>query len=398
MIERKKVVTRALSRLLKRETAPVPLGALLNNWRHGFGGWSYLYYELGRHGRYDDYLPDITMRDMTALNTGSGKMMLTNKLMFERVVGKLARVPPVLAMVGRGTLVPIASPELRTAADLAEYCRAVGPLILKPIDGMKGKGVLRLSSGQATRADPGAGARTDTDAGPGSDTRGGTAADQGPDIAGDVLQLNGREIAPADLAKTLAKLDNYLVVTFVRQAGYARAIFPDSANTMRIVTMIDPATDRPFIAASEHRFGVAASAPTDNVSRGGLSCRVDPDTGRLGPGICDGRTTIVRTNVHPETGAKLEGVEVEHWREAKDMVLNVAQALPFAPYVGWDVLVSDDGPVLIEGNAGPSMHSQMHFPYLLDERVRRFVEHHGVWRTRRRARADGAGPAVGARS
>ncbi len=370
MLERKKVVKRALNRLLKKETAPIPLGALLNNWRHGFGGWSYLYYELDKHGRYDDYLPDITMRDMTALNTGSGKMVLSNKLLFERVVGRLMRVPPVLAMLGRGTLVPLASPELRTGEDLAEHCRTVGPLILKPIDGMKGRGVLRLSAGRTTGADPAAGANAD--------------------VEGDALFLDGKEIALFDLAQTLSTLDNYLVVTFAQQAEYARALYPDSANTMRLVTMIDPANDRPFIAASQHRIGTAASAPTDNASRGGVICRVDPETGRLGQGTQDVGTGVIRCSVHPETGAPIEGVEVEGWDQATESVLRVAEALPFAPYVGWDVLMSDDGPVLIEGNAGPSMHCQMHFPYLLDERVRRFVEHHGVWHDRSRRGASTA--------
>lgn len=352
MRHRSKVVRSALRRLAGGGSAPVPLLKLLNTWRRGFGGWSYIYYELGKHGRFDDYLPDITMRDMIALNTGSGTLLLTNKLVFERVLGGLARVPPVLAVIGRGTLVPTSSPALRTAADLADHCRSTGPLIFKPTDGIKGRGILRLSCGGASHSS----------------------------METDGLVLNGREIDRAELTQTLSGLDNYLVSEFAQQAGYARAIFPDAANTVRIVTMIDPATQLPFIAASIHRFGVAASAPADNTSRGGISCRVDPATGRLGPAAGYRPPELVWTSEHPETGATIEGVTVEHWQEVKDLVLNVAQAVPYAPYVGWDVLVCDDGPMLIEGNANPTLHTQQHFPYLLDDRVRSFVEHHGVWR------------------
>lgn len=360
MRQRRKVVRSALRRLVGGGSAPVPLFTLLNTWRRGFGGWSYIYYELGKHGRFDDYLPDITMRDMIALNTGSGTLLLTNKLVFERVLGGLARVSPVLAVIGRGTLVPTSAPALRTAADLVDHCRSIGPLILKPIDGIQGRGVLRLSCGRASHSG----------------------------MAAEGLVLNGHEIDRAELTQTLSGLDNYLVSEFAQQAGYAHAIFPEAANTMRIVTMIDPATHRPFIAASIHRFGVAASAPADNTSRGGVSCRVDPATGRLGPAAGYRPPELFWTSEHPETGATIEGVTVEHWQEVKDLVLGVAQAVPYAPYVGWDVLVCDDGPMLIEGNSNPSLHTQKHFPFLLDDRVRAFVEHHGVWRdsSRRRAR------------
>ncbi len=351
MIGRRKTIRRSLVKLLRGETAPIPLGALLNNWRRGFGGWSYVYYELHKDGRVDDYLPDITMRDMAALNRGSGRMVLTNKLVFERVVGTLATVPKTLAFVGQGTLVALTDVVLSSTADLVRYCREVGPAILKPIDGGKGRGVMRLA------------APTTTD---------GTA----------VALLNDRNVDLATLEGVIGDLDRYLISEFARQASYAKAVFPDATNTVRVVTMIDPLTGIPFIPAAVHRFGTKKSAPTDNASIGGIAAGVNIETGQLGKATRQEGARLAWIATHPDTGAQIEGVTIEHWQELKATVLRVAAAVPFAPYVGWDWLVSETGPVLIEGNADPSLHVQVHHPFLRDARVRAFVEHHGVWRDR----------------
>jgi len=49
-------------------------------------------------------------------------------------------------------------------------------------------------------------------------------------------------------------------------------------------------------------------------------------------------------------------------------------------YVGWDVLITDVGPCLIEGNtANVGVRSlQVHGPLLADPRVRHFFEFHNV--------------------
>ena len=65
----------------------------------------------------------------------------------------------------------------------------------------------------------------------------------------------------------------------------------------------------------------------------------------------------------------------------RDRVLEVANARPFVPYVGWDVVVTgDDGEFsIIEGNSYPGLKSiQVHGPLLTDDRVERFYENCGV--------------------
>ena len=84
----------------------------------------------------------------------------------------------------------------------------------------------------------------------------------------------------------LAPLRRYLITEFVVQAPYAASIYPHTTNMVRILTLWDLAVGRPFLAAAVHRFGTARSAPVDNWHGGwgGLSARIDLDSGVLGPG------------------------------------------------------------------------------------------------------------------
>jgi Sugar-transfer associated ATP-grasp len=48
-------------------------------------------------------------------------------------------------------------------------------------------------------------------------------------------------------------------------------------------------------------------------------------------------------------------------------------------YVGWDIIVTPNGPVVLEGNYFSDVNLlQVHRPLLSDERVHGFYDHHGI--------------------
>jgi short-subunit dehydrogenase involved in D-alanine esterification of teichoic acids len=83
---------------------------------------------------------------------------------------------------------------------------------------------------------------------------------------------------------------------------------------------------------------------------------------------------------HCDSGAAIEGVSVPYWEQAMDLCVKVATAIPGMVHVGWDVAITADGPVIVEGNArlaNPNL-IQAHRPLLTNPRIRRFYEFHGV--------------------
>ncbi len=56
----------------------------------------------------------------------------------------------------------------------------------------------------------------------------------------------------------------------------------------------------------------------------------------------------------------------------------MAAALSFMKFVGWDVVVTEEGFSVIEGNNPPSLGIQGWYPFFQDPRIRRFFEYYKV--------------------
>ena len=89
----------------------------------------------------------------------------------------------------------------------------------------------------------------------------------------------------------------------------------------------------------------------DNVTQGAMSIPVDPQTGVLGPGRLKDDPGDARREVLPDTGERFAGFRLPMWPEAAALAKSAAAAFPNAHTVGWDIAFTEDGPVIVEGNA-----------------------------------------------
>ena len=151
-------------------------------------------------------------------------------------------------------------------------------------------------------------------------------------------------------------------------------VYPESLNTLRIINCMMPDGEVVTISALM-RFG-AGGGYIDNSSQGGVFIGVDLETGRLrrqarrffdkGGGLFD---------THPDTGFHFEGFQVPFFEEAIDVAEKAMHAIP-SPLIGWDVGITEDGPVVIEGNAFADLFGAelAEGGYRNNERFKRFVE------------------------
>jgi len=325
-----------------------PLDHRLRALRGGFTSASYGLYDLGRNDPAD-YLPDLAAGSDAARRSNGpfAVSLFSDKLLAHMLMREHLPLPKLLALIQGGRVFPVAGGTVGDVGALLAYLQGEGDVILKPSSGMRGGGVISLS------------------------------CDGG-------FKIDGQSASEEAVRALVASLDDYLVEAYVQGAAYARAIFPDAANTLRVVTMRDVERGHaPFVAAAIHKFGTRETAPTDNWSRGGLSACVDLQTGALGP-AARGPTAAGGkprwTSTHPDTGAPIEGVRVPDWPLVQKALLDAASSLGFLTYVGWDVLVTEAGPCLIEGNTTVVglRGVQVHAPLLRDPRVRRFFEFYGA--------------------
>jgi hypothetical protein len=341
-------LVRAFIREERRNLAryDVPLWRRLWLYRHGLLSSRDELWDLNRKN-IDQYLSDLQWRAAGSINQPYDRG-LRNKLFFQYIVATHHEelLPPVHGLVREGRVVPGPfGDDLASLDQLLEFVTEQ-PLVVKPADKGCGADVHLID---ATAGQP---------------------------------ALDGQPVTRAELSETLERIADGLLVGYVSQTGYAEEIFPGSTNTIRLVTMVDPATGEPFVADGVHRFGTAASAPRDNVSAGGVCADLDPETGRLGEVIASAPEGYDWRETHPDTGVRITGQSVPEWNRLKDRLLEVAGDYgSMWPYVGWDVAVTDDDGsfTIIEGNRHPELDAEQAFePLLSDERVRRFYDHHGV--------------------
>ncbi len=317
-------------------------------WRHGFSSRSYVIYRLDTADPRQ-YLSDYAETKTHRINEPFN-ILFRNKLLFSQFMDLFGLSHPRVYAVLHGGRVHALSNTLTTSR-LEDWLRNVldeaRSLVLKPLLGGDGAGIVFLS-------------RRDG-----------------------VFTINGVSAPLSDICAFLSALDHdYLVTDLVRQAGYAARVYPRTTNTARILTLWDVEAGTPFIAAAVHRFGTERSFPVDNWHGGwgGLCAKIDLVTGVLGPAatLSSGGQLCWYAR-HPESGAPIQGVCVPAWPETTAAILRVAERLPYAPAIGWDLVVTDTGCCLLEGNSPPNTFVwQVHEPLLADPRVRHFYQEHKI--------------------
>ncbi|MDR0889974.1 MAG: coenzyme F420-0:L-glutamate ligase [Oscillospiraceae bacterium] len=125
-------------------------------------------------------------------------------------------------------------------------------------------------------------------------------------------------------------------------------LHPASVNTLRIVT--DRVGSVTHIAYVVVKIGTGGGF-CDNSGQGGVICRVDEKTGKICSVATDDYFHIY--NKHPDTGIVFNGYALPMVQEAIALAKEASAVVPQTGHVGWDVAITPDGVVLIEGNDYP---------------------------------------------
>ncbi|MEM7270805.1 MAG: sugar-transfer associated ATP-grasp domain-containing protein [Pseudomonadota bacterium] len=132
------------------------------------------------------------------------------------------------------------------------------------------------------------------------------------------------------------------------------ALTGEALITARIITIFNEA-DEPEIVSTALRLPNDPDAIVDN---GALIAPIDAETGTIGAArlLWAGGDISRRWSHHPMTGAAVRGAKLPDWEAAKSLAVH-AHASAFGDYtvIGWDIGLTDQGPLLIEGNGKPSV-------------------------------------------
>lgn len=164
----------------------------------------------------------------------------------------------------------------------------------------------------------------------------------------DVEKINAKNIFDIKyLYNSLIQKEQYLVENCIIQHPKMAEIYPDAVNTLRIVTI--NRKNNVHIMFRSIRMGNAGNV-VDNFNHGGLFTTIDED-GIIKKPAVDKKGNIY-TN-HPYTNTSIIGYEVPLFDEAIKYVKTMASKIPEVGYVGWDISITENGPVVVEANPFP---------------------------------------------
>ena len=143
----------------------------------------------------------------------------------------------------------------------------------------------------------------------------------------------------------------YLFQEKVNQHSVLESVNSSCLNTIRIDTFIDSEQKAETISA--YLRTSLNGLHVDNIALGGCLIPIDMNSGKLSkygyPSLNIYGVKLLTK--HPVSKIVFETIDIPYFNEVKALVCQVAKYLPNLRLIGWDVAVSDSGPVLIEGNS-----------------------------------------------
>ena len=298
---------------------PAAIRSDLRTWQAKYGMCDFSYFEYGAdiEGRdIDRYMPYVvfkehrnaTNRTLVGPDDFSYECLLEDKTVFERYARACGHATPETRAVftSEGFVLP-GSRETLPADTFADVFPEFSG-ILKPITGGGGADVFRIVSSDG------------------------------------VVRVNGE---PTDLAVFCKSFRaHHILQAFIQQHDALAALNASSVNTLRLLTVRDEHGARPLSAVLK---AGSVGGWIDNVQRGGLAVLVDLKRGALrGRGILSpGNPTVA---AHPDSGVVLDGYAVPHLDAAVRAACAFHEDLYGFHSIGWDIAITDDGPLIIEGN------------------------------------------------
>ncbi len=266
---------------------------------------------------YREYISEYERLRSREIN-GPYKFILDDKVIFEEVVGKYVRVPENYAWISDGIIYGLHDNGMNNE-NFIDYLKNYKISVLK----WNGRG-----GGDGTYVI--------------------TSLDNGK------FDVNGEAKTDEQVKNLFSRRGDAILCEYMTQSEFSASLYPYTTNTIRIVCAKKKGQRNAEFITAIQRVGCKDSIPVDNAHVGGLTLEIDENSGALGAGIARyGRLERVRVayTSHPDSGDAFVGKVIPSWRSIVEQVVDLTNKLPFLNFVAWDILLTDDGFCVIEGNS-----------------------------------------------
>lgn len=191
--------------------------------------------------------------------------------------------------------------------------------------------------------------------------------------------INGKKETKEKLSDIVNSLEEYIVTAYVNQHDYSSNICSTSCNSIRMLCAWDYNKKEFFLTRCFHRFGCNGNV-VDNIGSGnGMLVFVDTETGILkstgAMNMNKSGDKPAENMIHPDKNIALTGLQIPNFCEVKNKILEIANTMSYLRYVGFDVVITNDGFKILETNSLSSLCvSQQREGFLKDERLRKIFK------------------------
>lgn len=148
---------------------------------------------------------------------------------------------------------------------------------------------------------------------------------------------------------SLVKNEQFLVEEYILQHSALSSLYDGSVNSLRVISFLDD-DGNAHILSTILRIG--NNGNVDNFSSGGMYTFVNEKGEVFVPAI-DEKGNVFEE--HPVSKKRIVGFSVPNYDGILPLIKKISKVVPTIRYVGWDIVVTDKGLVVIEGNQYPGI-------------------------------------------
>lgn len=302
--------------LFKKTDYNIPLMTRIRYAMKGFTVDECIWYNLKKNN-YKEYISDYARKFSRDKINNNYKFILDDKLIFEEIFRNYIRVPHNYGYISNGHIHSLHDYNINNN-NVIDFIKEKENVVLKMLKGYEGNGVFVIK------------------------------------YINNRFEVNGKRTSIKDLNKLFRTCEESIICEYMIQSKFENEIYDKSTNTIRIVCAKKKDETHTKIIKAVQRIGTDYCAPVDNISAGGLASEIDIETGRLSYAISKYgpmERRMKKMSTHPDNNNQIEGKIIPNWNKIKEEIENVTNKFPYLNFVAWDVLLTEEGICIIEGNA-----------------------------------------------
>jgi hypothetical protein len=151
-------------------------------------------------------------------------------------------------------------------------------------------------------------------------------------------------------ASVALKRKAMLVQPWLRNHEELSGFAKDSLVAIRVITVLNE-HDEPEVTLAMTRLLSKLEPDWQHLPDGEYATPINLETGEMGLFTGDNfKTALVRMTHHPVTGIAIKGRILQNWPAIRELALKAHDTFKHRVIVGWDIALTPDGPMMLEGN------------------------------------------------